>query len=976
MPALLEAQAVKRPLRHSDANSFCSIRGMQLSADGTFVVYQLAPQEGDGVWVARNLRTGKEWRHSSGERATVMVPTAVRMGRGGPRQLGGGALFSPDGRSVVFPLYPSRADKDKASKAKPPAAPPRNALGIMDLASGKVTRIEAVRNFQVPEEGPAIVAYLAEPPAPARTPARRPESTPPAATPAPQPTRQYGSNLTVRNLSTGKERVFADVLEYTLSKDGRSLVYAVASRKEEGNGVYVVNGEASTPLALRSGPGRYTRLTWDDKQTQMAFLHTSGDPKVKPITRLYQWKRSTPLVSAGAVGLLAAVGPRSLGGLPMLVHARKMAGATELAPAPRVSLRPGWGVSDNAALSFSLDGSRLFFGVVPPPPPPVKETGRPEDRVTVELWHWKDDFIKPMQKVRAAGERMRTYRAVVHLADGSGWQLADETLPEVQPAPAGEWAVGLDDRPHRLLVGQDTVYTDYHLTSTRGNSRKLMLKKHPWGVSWSPGGRYLLFYDGKDWKSVAIPSLKVVNLTAKLGVKFHREDHDTPSPPPPHGMAGWTTDDRYVLLYDRYDIWQLAPDGSTSRNLTAGLGRKTSTLLRMINLDPRVRTIDTGKPLLLRAVDENSGDTGFYRVAFDGKAPRCLIRGARNYGYPQKARKADVLLLTVSTFHDYPDLFVADMDFREVKRITDANPQKAGFVWGKAELVRFKNTDGVPLRGVLIKPENFDPKKKYPMMVYIYEKLSDRLHTFIEPRPGTSINPTYYVSNGYLVFMPDIVYTVGYPGQSAMKCVLPGIQAVVDQGFVKEDAIGIQGHSWGGYQVAFMVTQTTRFKAASAGAPVSNMTSAYSGIRWGTGLPRQFQYEKTQSRIGGSLWEYPARFLENSPVFKADRVKTPLLMLHNDQDEAVPWYQGIEYYLALRRLGKEVYMFNYPGEAHGLRRRANQKDYTVRLQQFFDHHLKGAPKPEWMEKGLPYRAPPGERPAGRPGRFGRPRAGS
>jgi dipeptidyl aminopeptidase/acylaminoacyl peptidase len=203
--------------------------------------------------------------------------------------------------------------------------------------------------------------------------------------------------------------------------------------------------------------------------------------------------------------------------------------------------------------------------------------------------------------------------------------------------------------------------------------------------------------------------------------------------------------------------------------------------------------------------------------------------------------------------------------------------------------------------------------------------------------------------------MPDIVYTIGYPGQSALKCVLPGIQAVVDKGYVNEQAIGIQGHSWGGYQIAYMITQTNRFKAVAAGAPVSNMTSAYSGIRWGTGLPRQFQYEKTQSRIGGSLWQFPMRFVENSPVFMADRVRTPLLMLHNDQDDAVPWYQGIEYYLALRRLGKEVYMFNYIGELHGLRKRANQKDYTVRMQQFFDHYLKGAPRPEWMERGIPYR---------------------
>jgi len=324
---------------------------------------------------------------------------------------------------------------------------------------------------------------------------------------------------------------------------------------------------------------------------------------------------------------------------------------------------------------------------------------------------------------------------------------------------------------------------------------------------------------------------------------------------------------------------------------------------------------------------------------------------AKNFAFLQKARDADVLLVTASTFAEFPDLQVTDSSFKELRKISDANPQKKELLWGTSELVRYKNLDGVELKATLYKPEGYSASKKYPMIVYIYERLSQGVHRFRDPNVGTSINVPTYVSNGYLVLEPDIVYNVGYPGQSALKCVLPAIQAVVDQGIVDENAIGIQGHSWGGYQIAYMVTQTGRFKAAVAGAPVANMTSAYSGIRWGTGLPRQFQYERTQSRIGGSLWQYPTRFIENSPVFMADRVKTPLLMLHNDQDDAVPWYQGIEYFLALRRLGKEVYLCNYNGELHGLRRRVNQKDWSQKMMQFFDHHLRGAPAAEWMEKG-------------------------
>jgi dipeptidyl aminopeptidase/acylaminoacyl peptidase len=685
------------------------------------------------------------------------------------------------------------------------------------------------------------------------------------------------------------------------------------------------------PAALLKGKGKYTKLAWDDDQTQLAFLSDRDDAaSAQPRLKLYHWRRAASAAEGST-------------------------GALELVSSATPGFRPDLVLTESGAPSFSQDGQRLFFGVGPPPKPeePAADDAA-DDRVTVDLWHWKDDFIQPMQKVRARTERDRTYRAVFHLQDKKLTQLSDEAMANVNLPSNGSWAMGLDDRPYRILVGYDTSYDDVYLVKTSDGQRRPLLHKHSGGLSWSPGGKYALYFDGKDWNSVAMPEGRVTNLTKTLGVSFVHEEHDTPNPSPPHGVAGWTTEDQHVLLYDHYDLWQVAPDGTGARNLTAGFGRAHQTVFRYVRLDPKEKAMDPARPWLLRAENEATRDTGFYRLPGGGGTPHNLITAARNFSIPVKAKHANILLLTASTFNEFPDLLVTDTDFKTLKKVSDANPQKAGLRWGTAELIAFKNVDGVPLSGVLIKPEDFDPNQKYPMLVYIYEKLSQNLHHFVDPRPGTSVNLSYYVSNGYLVFLPDIVYTIGYPGQSALKCVLPGIQAVVDRGYVDEKAVGIQGHSWGGYQIAYMVTQTNRFKAASAGAPVANMTSAYGGIRWGSGLPRQFQYERTQSRIGGSLWQYPMRFVENSPLFQADRVQTPLLMLHNDADDAVPWYQGIEYFLALRRLGKEVYLFNYNGELHGLRKRANQKDYTVRLQQFFDHHLKGAPRPDWMEKGIPY----------------------
>jgi dipeptidyl aminopeptidase/acylaminoacyl peptidase len=741
--------------------------------------------------------------------------------------------------------------------------------------------------------------------------------------------KEYGTDLVLRRLSDGNERTLAEALDYSFTKDAKTLVYTVSSKKEETNGIFVVTpGNDASPVELLAGKGKYSRLTWDEDQTQLAFLSDRDDAAAKqPKAKLYYWKRADEK-------------------------------AAELVSTETPGFRAGMVISDRGGISFAQDGSRIFLSVAPPPEPEKEaDAAIPDDeKVVADLWHWKDDYIQPMQKVRVEQDRNRSYRAVWHLVDKKFVQLADKTMENVTPSRNGLWAIGADDRAYRTAIGYESfsARNDIYLVNTLDGSRKQLLKAMHGSVVLSPNAKYGLYYDGKNWNTISLPDGKVTNLTAKLGVAFWQEDDDHPDTPPAYGNAGWVKDDKYVLLYDQYDIWQVAPDGSSAKNLTDGVGRKEKIEFRHARLDSEERFIDPAKPLLLRADVEWTHDTGFYRDRIDGGLPEKLVMAAKSFGQPTKAKDADVVMLTASRFDEYPDVLITDTNFRSLKKVTNEGAQKDRFAWGKAELIRFKNSDGVPLTATLIKPDNFDPNKKYPMMVYIYEKLSEGVHRFVNPAPGTSINPTFYASNGYLVLEPDIVYTIGYPGQSALKCVLPAIQAVVDKGYVNEGGIGIQGHSWGGYQIAYMVTQTNRFKAAAPGALVANMTSAYSGIRWGTGLPRQAQYEHTQSRIGGSLWEQPMRFLENSPIFRVDRVQTPILMLHNDGDDAVPWYQGIEYYLGLRRLGKEVYMFNYNGEPHGLRKRQNQKDYTRRLQEFFDHKLKGAPKPEWMEKGIPY----------------------
>ncbi len=968
----LAQQQSKRPLNHHDYDSWRSITTPTLSRDGKFLAYGLFPQEGDGQVVVRNLATNQEFQEPAGERPQ---PVAADPGseEGPAQQRSVTIAFSSDGKWVVFSTFPPRADVQQAKKDKKrPDEMPKSAMVILSLADGKATRIANVKNFQVPSVGAGYLAYLKEA-APAAAEGRAegvgndagdedddaPQGRGGRGGAAPsggaRGRNTYGTDLVLRNTTDGAERTFNDVTEYMLTRDAATLTYAVSSRKNETNGVYSTAASGGDAKALLSGKGKYSKISFDQKN-MFAFLSTHDDPEAKtPKWKLYGWDRKA-------------------GGAPV-----------ELASASTPGIRSGFVLSDRGANAFTRDGSRILLTVAPPreeasssetaaeaPAAPAAGNNN-DDKVHADLWHWKDDRIQPIQKVRANQDRNRVYVAALDLATKKAAQLSTPEIAQASPNAQATWAFGSDDRDYRIMADYDSGYSDLYLIDGTTGAAKSLTKKTRGRVQWSPDGHYGIIFDGKDWNSIEVPSGKTTNLTGKLPVAFWNEENDTPEVPPAYGSAGFSTDGKWAFIYDYYDIWQIAPDGSAAKNLTAGVGRKEHLRLRVMNFpseDDEGGTepgIDVSHPLLLRAENTETRDTGYYRLSL-GAGPEKLIMAAKNYGAAGapgrggaggggtllKARKADVVVVSESTFNEYPNLNVTDLSFKSLKKVTDANPQQSQLLWGTSEMIRFKNTDGVALEGVLYKPENFDPHKKYPMIVYIYERLSQGLNNFVDPRPGHNINISYYVSNGYLVLTPDIVYTTGYPGQSALKCVLPAIQSQVDRGFVDEKNIGIQGHSWGGYQIAYMVTQTTRFKAAEAGAPVSNMISAYDGIRWGTGLPRQFQYEHTQSRIGGSIWEYPERFIQNSPIFQADRVQTPLMILSNDADDAVPWYQGIEYYLALRRLQKECYLFVYNGEPHHLDRRPNQKDYTVRMQQFFDHYLKGAPEPDWMKNGIPY----------------------
>lgn len=958
--AVSVAAQTRRPLSPKDFDSFRSIAGHSLSRDGKFLAYGYMPQDGDGEVIVRVMATGKEWRHPVGALPPppVTPPDPASEAPPPPRTLR--MSFTSDGRWLLVSTFASKAETQKAKQEKKrPEEMPKPGLLIIDLTTGLAQKIDGVRSMQVPEKGGPWVAYLKE-----AAPERPAEGAKPAEQAKPggeedadqarraaggggsaAGRRAYGTDLVLRDLSKSEnnERTFGNVLDYSFARDGKTLAFTVSSRKEDDNGAYAVTpGDDAAPRALLSGKGRYSRLTWDREQTQLIFLSDRDDAASKPSKfKVYWWDR-------------------------------KSAQAVETVTADTAGFPSGMVISDRGNFGFSRDGKRILVPYSKPGKAQEERNAETaaspaaaDEKVLLDLWHYKDGFVQPMQKVQANAERNRSYAGVFHVAEKRYVPVAAPEMAQASFSDDALIAAGTDDRAYRSRVDYDGRYNDVYLVDTTTGKRSLLLRAlrgggfFGGGVQISPDGRWAMYFNDKHWHLISIADGTSRNMTARLSVAFHDEDDDHPEPPGSYRSAGWARDSRSFLVYDKFDVWQIFVDGSAPKNLTAGLGRKENIELRVQNIEPvepeDERGIDMTKPLTLAAEHQTTRETGFYRVDPGSNAPpRRLLWGPKRFRYAGRAKDADVLLITASRFDEFPDLHSTDSSFRSPRKVSAGGDQLKQFEWGTSELISYRSADGKLLQAGLYKPAGFDPKKKYPMLVYYYEIMSNGVHNFVEPRPGHNPNFSLYTSNGYVVLNPDIVYEIGHPGQSALKCVTAAVDAVVAMGFVDEKRIGLAGHSWGGYQTAYIVTQTTRFAAAEAGAPVGNMTSAYSGIRWGSGMPRQFQYERAQSRIGKSLYEAPHLYIENSPIFHIQRVTTPMLILHDDQDDAVPWYQGIELFLALRRNGKEAYLLNYNGELHGLRRRHNQKDFTWRMLQFFDHHLKGAPAPDWMRQGIPY----------------------
>jgi Prolyl oligopeptidase family. len=901
------AYAQKIPLKHTDYDGWKNLKNQQISDNGEWITYEVNPQKGDGFLYLYQVKTKQ-------------LDSIAR---------GFNAEFSPKSEILTFKI---KAQYDTVRQAKLDKVDkkdmPKDSIGIWNLSNKELVKLPELKSFQMPKEKGEWMAYYLD------MPKEEKDSLAKDSVEAKKSKKKKGNGkikkgkLVIRNFVNDKEYNFENVTDYALARNGNAvnfiqsvgdsiqtvLVKTFDGKTEKVNQVFEKEGEADKACISANGD-------------QVSFIFSADTTKNKCYELYYGDLKNN---SKCIVDTLSS------------------------------EIQENWTVSKNGEISFSRDGEKLFFGVAPMPEKEVKDTLLDEEKYHVDVWNWKDPLLQPQQKVQAEKEEKRTWMAVYHTKNNKLVQLADKEMRNVELYDKGNavLSLGSSSLPYQQLASWDDWYSDYYLVNTNTGERELILKKKNSSVRISPAQKYLLWYETQDsiWYSYQVESKKTVALTQKINVNFYSETHDTPSDPSPYGLVGWTKGDKNVIIKDRYDLWMIDPSGAKPAvNLTNGYGRRNKIRFDYVKLDEEELFVDLKKDILLEAFHEFNKKSGYYKLQKEDDPKEILFEDAKLNGV-EKAKSAEQIMFKRSTFVDYPNLWTSSLNFVDQTQVSDANPQQKNFNWGSVELVDWTSGDGEKLQGLLYKPEDFDPNKKYPMLVYFYERTSDRLHNYHVPQPNWSIiNPSYCVSNGYLIFMPDITYhKVGFPGESAYSSIVTGTLAMMDRyDFIDKENVALQGQSWGGYQIAYLVTRTDLYKCAMAGAPVSNMTSAYGGIRWGSGMSRMFQYERTQSRIGGTLWNSTLQYIENSPVFFAPKIKTPLLIMHNDNDGAVPWYQGIELFVAMRRLQKPCWMLTYNNEEHNLRKRPNRMDLSIRTMQFFDYYLKGKPAPVWMTDGIP-----------------------
>lgn len=912
-PPTAAAQSEASPtLDESDYGQWERLGGAVLSPEGTWMAVPI-----------RRVNDAHELRIRHTERDSART---VDFGRS--------PAFSADGQWLAYSIGMSEERREKLRKQEKPA---HQKLGLLNLETGDTTLVESVADFAFGDDG----RYLAM--------RRYP--------PQEAPDEMRGADLLIRDLQTGTFTSFGNVADFAWQDDVPRLAMTIDGMNAAGNGVRLYDAATGRLQTLASTPAEYTGLSWRPGDDDLAALRARASD---------DWEKKTHVVLTWT-GLDDGTSDRS-----------------RFDPDSLVAFPDTLRIVDYRDLKWATDGDRLFFGVqerdsVSGEADSPKEEGKnasaeatPDSTAAdttledyepadVQVWHTSDVEIIPRQEVQAEQDRRDNYLAAWHLGqsgEGRWTQLGTKLTEDVNVLEGGDTAVGLDQTPYRQERMFGPAYHDLYVIDVATGDRERVVERVQYWEGGSPNGRYLLWLKDDQYYTYDTQQATTTNITADLPVSVvDRDDDHTVEQKPPFGVAGWTAGDRSVLVYSEYDVWRVSPDGSTTDRLTTG--RADSVRHRYVDLtdeapgEPDV--IPRSEPVYWDLYDEWTEEHGYARASQLTAAPERLVWKPKMVTGLMRADSASVYAYRVEDFEDSPDYFRAGPSLGDARQVTETNSFQDDYAWGRSTLVSYRDRDGETLQGALFYPSDYDPEKTYPMVTYIYEIRSPSARNYVVPTREHPYNTTTFTQEGYFVFQPDIRYRPRDPGRSAVDAIVPAVEKVISEAPVDSSRVGLVGHSWGGYQTTFAVTQTDIFKTAVAGAPLTNMVSMYNSIYWRSGGTDARIFEISQGRMEVPPWEDMDAYVANSPLHHIESLNTPFLMAFGTDDGAVEFNQGVEFYNAARRAGKQLAFLVYDGENHGLsKEEKNTVDYRNRVLEWFDHYLKGEEGPGWIDEGVPY----------------------
>ncbi|WGF92181.1 alpha/beta hydrolase family protein [Aequorivita marisscotiae] len=709
--------------------------------------------------------------------------------------------------------------------------------------------------------------------------------------------------LLLYNLSKNDSLFLEGVSAYNFSPNSKYLLY-IASRNEDVS-VNLLNLSDGSSIVLNERAESYSKLLWSDSGEQFFFVQNDsilyyGNAQYP--TKLISQSLKAPLFKNMHIGFLAPF--------------------------------------------FSKDGRRVFFymhrKIIP--------VNANDTLPSVQTWKGSDKWVYPRKIIESTPENWQmlcSWNPIKRKLQ----QIASPEKPQIVLTSNQKYALRFNIMDYEPLYLQHPKVDIYLLNLESGEEKLLIAKQQTGGgyIQLSPSGNNIAYFNGNDWINYSISKQQFTNLTKRFTTVLYKEKHDRPEPLIPYGMVGWTQDDTGVLIYDAYDIWHISINGKSYKRLTRG--RETKTVYRLpTNLlkgYPPIRTpefysyeIDLSKELIM-SIKGTDKSSGYAVLSPNGMIKNFGIFASKSHGL-QKAKDGKAYVFITESPNTPPQLYYIKDSEKSTKLIYQSNPQYKNFVNGKRELITYKAGVWKNLNGILYYPDNYQPDRKYPMIVKIYEVQSHNFYNYCFPSLYTrdGYNPESLTAEGYFVFEPDIKYRIGNPGISAVECVTAAVNKVLSLNVVDKDRVGLLGHSYGGYETAFIVGQTNIFKAAVAGAPVTNMLSYYLSINSDDGLPQIWRMEHQQWRMGKSYFDDPEAYRQNSPIEHIKNINTPLMIWEGDQDRNIHWFQSVEMYLALRRLNKVVTFYVYPGEAHDIDISENQRDLSQKIIEWFDTYLK------------------------------------